>query len=98
MDPAPDPETRIQTLETSLRRTRRAAILLGLGVTVLAGAALVPQAADEVRTGRLVLTSDLGTPAVVIVAGPPGSLIIQTPSGEEVLRLGGPPGRRIIVR
>lgn len=57
--------------------------------------ATAPQVANQVNAGRLVLTDAAGAPAVVIVAGPESSVVIQTPTGEEVLRLGGPPGRHI---
>lgn len=57
--------------------------------------AAAPQVANQVNAGRLVLTDAAGAPAVVIVAGPESSVVIQTPTGEEVLRLGGPPGRHI---
>ena len=122
MTPTSALESRVRALESSLRRTRSAALGLGLLLTILAGAALVPQSTDattrmllsrpddqaapapqvpnqvanQVNAGRLVLTDAAGAPAVVIVAGPESSVVIQTPTGQEVLRLGGPPGRHIV--
>ncbi len=40
-----------------------------------------------VTTERLVLTN--GPDGVVLFAGPESSLVIETPAGEEVLRIGG---------
>jgi hypothetical protein len=123
MSAAPALEARIQALESSLRRTRRGALGLGLVLTLITGAALVPQTtettrmllatptqrvtapqalpdqaqvADQVSAGRLILTDAAGAPAVVILAGPDASVVIQTPAGDEVLRLGGHPARRIV--
>lgn len=99
-------EARVSALESSLRRSRRVALLLGAALALVTAAAMVPQATDqvtrqlisqptdEVTTRRLILT-DPSSPGVVLVPGPASSLIIQTPSGEEVLRLGGPAARRV---
>lgn len=90
-------ENRVRALETSLRRSRLLALMLGLTMFGVAGAALVPQAQEQVMTRRLVLTSGLtDSSAVVLIAGPQSSLVIQTPAGAEILRLGGPAARRIL--
>ncbi len=93
MDPTCTLESRVGALESSLRRTRRLALLLGVALGGITAAAMVPQASDQVTTQRLLLTGP-ASPGVVLIAGPESSLIIQTPSGEEVLRLGGPAGRQ----
>ncbi len=99
MDPTTQLEARVRLLETSLSRSRLLAFVLGLVVVLIAGAAQVPdaqEAQEVVTTERLVLTNGPDSAAaVVLVAGPESSLVIQTPAGEEVLRLGGPAGRRI---
>ncbi len=89
MDSMTQLEGRVRTLETSLRRSRLLAFMLGLAVVLITGAAQVPEAQDVVTTERLVLTSGPDSSSVVLVAGPESSLVIETPAGEEVLRLGG---------
>ena len=62
--------------------------MLGLAVVFVVGAAQVPEAQEAqevVSTERLVLTNGPDSAAVVLVAGPESSLVIQTPAGEEVL-------------
>mgnify|MGYP006342504249 CR=1 FL=1 len=93
MDPTHTLESRVEALESSLRRSRRLALLLGVALVGITATAMVPQAPDQVTTQRLVLTGP-GSPGVVLLAGPGSSLVIQTPTGEEVLRLGGPAGRQ----
>ena len=95
MDSITPLEARVRTLETSLRHARLLTLMLGLGIALIAGAAVVPQEQDELTTGRLVLTNAPDSSAVVLLAGPESSLVIQTPTGEEVLRIGGPAARRI---
>ena len=95
MDPMTRLEARVHTLETSLRRSRVLAFVLGLAVVLITGAAQVPEAQEEVTTDRLVLTNGPDSSSVVLVAGPESSLVIETPAGEEVLRLGGPAVRQI---
>ncbi len=107
-DYTPTLEARVRALETSLHHIRRLAMLLGLALVLVAGVAMVPQATDpatppllsqsaDVTTGRLILTNP-ASPGVVLLPGPESSLIIQTSSGEEILRIGGPAGRHVIVR
>jgi hypothetical protein len=67
--------------------------MLGLTVVLIAGAAQVPGARDEMTTNRLLLFD--GSDSIALIAGPESSLILETPSGVEVLQLGGPPLRRI---
>ncbi len=86
MDSMTQLEARVRTLETSLLRSRLLAFMLGLAVVLMTGAAQVPEAQEAVTTERLVLTN--GPDTVVLVAGPESSLVVQTPAGEEVLRLG----------
>ena len=93
MDPMTQLEARVCTLETSLRRSRLLAFVLGLAVVLITGAAQVREAQDVVTTERLVLTNGPDSSAVVLVAGLESSLVIQTPAGEEVMRLGGPSAR-----
>ncbi len=88
-------QLRVHDLERSLRGSRRFVALLGSVVTILVLSAMLPQERDELRGPRLVLTDTAGAPAVVLLAGPGSSLLIETPAGQEVLRLGGPPMRRI---
>ncbi len=88
-------EARVRSLETSQRHSRLLALVLGLAVVLITGAAMVPQAQEAVTTERLVLTGGPDSAAVVLVAGPESSLVIETPAGEEVMRLGGPAGRQI---
>ena len=89
MDSMTQLEARVRTLETSLRRSRLLAFVLGLAVVLFTGAAQVPEAQEVVTTERLVLTNGSDASSVVLVAGPESSLVIETPAGEEVLRLGG---------
>jgi hypothetical protein len=95
MDSTSSLEGRVVALETSLRRTRLLAVVLGLSVLMILVPAFVPQAQDVVTTRRLVLTDATDSAAVVLLAGPEASVIIQTPSGDEVLRLGGAAARRV---
>ena len=95
MDPMTQLEARVRTLETSQRRSRVLAFVLGLAVVLVTGAAMVPQAQEVVTTERLVLINGPDSSSVVLVAGPESSLVIETPSGEEVMRLGGPAAREI---
>ena len=88
-------EARVRTLETSLRRSRLLAFMLGLAVVLITGAAQVPEAQEVVTTERLVLINGPDSSSVVLVAGPESSLVIETLAGEEVLRLGGPAARQI---
>ena len=88
-------ESRVRHLEGSLRGSRRLVALLGSVLTILAVSAMLPQERKELEAARLVLTDADGAPAVVLLAGPGSSLLIETPSGQEVLRLGGPLMRRI---
>ncbi len=90
MNPMTRLEGRVHRLETSLRRSRLLAFILGLAVVLITGAAQVPDAQEEVTTERLVLTNGPDSSAVVLVAGLESSLVIQTLDGEEVMRLGGP--------
>ena len=55
----------------------------------LMGAAQVPEPQEAVTTNRLVLINGPDSSSVVLVAGPESSLVIETPAGEEVLRIGG---------
>ena len=95
MDPITQLEARVCTLETSLRRSRVLAFVLGLAVVLITGAAQVPAAQEVVTTERLVLINGPDSSSIVLVAGPESSLVIETPAGEEVLRLGGPAARQI---
>ena len=98
MDSMTQLEARVRTLETSLHRSRLLAFTLGLAVVFIVGAVQVPEAQEVqavVTTERLVLTNGPDSAPVVLVAGPESSLVIETPDGEEVLRLGGPAARRI---
>ena len=89
MDPMTQLEARVRTLETSVRRSRLLAFLLGLAVVLITGAAQVPEAQEVVTTERLVLTNGPDSSSVVLVAGPESSLVIETPAGREMLQLGG---------
>jgi len=95
MDSITQLDARVRTLETSLHRSRLLAFMLGLAVVFVVGAAQVPEAQEVVTTERLVLTNGPDASSVVLVAGPESSLVIETPDGEEVLRLGGPAARGI---
>ena len=110
MDSMTQLEARVRTLETSVRRSRLLAFLLGLAVVLITavlyfdldeggdpdapfGETGVAIGQEVVTTERLVLAD--GLDAVVLVPGPESSLVIETPAGEEVLRLGGSPVRQI---
>ncbi len=98
MDSMTQLEARVRTLESSVRRSRLVAFVLGLAVVLIVGAAQVPDAQEAqvvVTTERLVLTNGPDSSSVVLVAGPESSLVIETPAGEEVMRIGGSAGRRI---
>ena len=95
MDPTTQLEGRVRTLETSLRRSYLLAFVLGLAVVLITGAAQVAEVQEAVTTERLVLTNGPDSSAVVLVAGPESSLVIETPAGEEVMRIGGSALRRI---
>ncbi len=98
MDSMTQLEARVSTLETSLSRSRRLAFMLGLAVVLIVSAAQVPEAQEAqevVTTERLVLTNEPDSTAVVLLAGPESSLVIETPAGEEVMRIGGSDLRRI---
>ena len=92
MDSMTQLKARVRTLETSLHRSRLLAFMLGLAVVFVVGAAQVPeaqQAQEVVTTEQLVLTNGPDSSTVVLVAGPESSLVIETPAGVEVMRLGG---------
>ncbi len=95
MDSMTELEGRVRTLEASVRRSRLLAFVLGLAVVLIVGAAQVPEAQEVVTTERLVLTNGPDSSSVVLVAGPESSLVIETPAGREMLRLGGSGVRRI---
>ena len=83
-------------LERSLRRSRQLALTFVLGIALIVAAAMVPQAQEyAVTTERLILNNAPDSSAIVLLAGPESSLVIQTLTGEEVLRIGGPAVRRI---
>jgi hypothetical protein len=50
---------------------------------------------EQLATRRLALTNELNVELVVLQGGTDGSLLVLTPDGREVVRLGGPPARRI---
>ena len=98
MDSMTQLEARVRKLETSLRRSRLLTFMLGLAVVLIVGAAQVPEAQEAqevVTTERLVLTNGPDSSSVVLVAGPESSLVIETPAGREMLRLGGAALRQI---
>jgi hypothetical protein len=98
MDPMTQLEARVRTLETSLSRSRLLAFMLGLLVVLIVGAAQVPEAQEAqevVTTERLVLTNGPDSTSVVLVAGQESSLVIETPAGVEVMRIGGSAVREI---
>ena len=95
VDSLPPLESRVASLETSLRRSRLVASTLALALLLVVAAAFVPQAQEEVSTRRLVLTDAQDEPVVALTAGQQGSLVIESPTGEELFRLGGSPARRI---
>jgi hypothetical protein len=88
-------ESRIDRLEHTVRRSRTLSAILGSVVAILVLGAMLPQETDELKGTRLVLTDADGEPSVVLLAGPESSLLVETPEGREVLRLGGPAVRRI---
>jgi len=88
-------EARVASLETSLRRTRRVTITLALSLLLAVVSAFTPQAQEELSTQRLVLTDAQDAPVLALTAGPESSLVLRSPTGEELLRLGGSPARRI---
>ena len=95
MDPLVSVEARVGALEDALRRTRRTAVVLASAVAILVLSAMMPRERSSVEVEKLVLTDSVGEPSVVLTAGPESSLVIETPSGEEVLRIGGPSMRWI---
>jgi multidrug efflux pump subunit AcrB len=58
-------------------------------------ARLQEQAQEQLATQRLALTDAVGVELVALAAGSDGSLLVLTPDDREVVRLGGPPARRI---
>lgn len=87
-------EARVQILEATLRRARR--IALGLGTLAVLMALVAWRAQDRLETGTLVLTGLAGQPGVVLRAGPAeegASLVLETPEGTQVMRLGGQAAR-----
>lgn len=86
-----DLEARVERLEGTLRRSRRGVVALAAALALVVLGAW--RAEDKVETRTLVLTGASGFPAAVLRAGPPGdgaSLILETPTGRQVMRLGGP--------
>jgi hypothetical protein len=86
-----DLEARVDRLEGALRRSRRVAVALAAALALVVLVAW--RAEDKVETETLVLTGASGLPAAVLRAGPPGdgaSLILETPGGRQVMRLGAP--------
>ena len=53
------------------------------------------QAQERLATQRLALTNELNVELVVLQGASDGSLLVLTPDGVELLRLGGPMVRRI---
>lgn len=53
------------------------------------------QTQERVATQRLALTDGVGLEFVVLAGGADGSLLVLTPSGQELMRLGGSAARRI---
>ena len=100
MDAQTSLEARVDSLERSLRRSRRAVAALGLAVLIAVASAFAQatpteQAQEQVATQRLALTDEMGGALVVRRGGTDGSLVVATPDGREVVRLGGPAARRI---
>ena len=95
MSSIPSLDARVASLETALRRTRLLAFFLASAWLWLAAVGFARQAQEEVVTQRLVLTDAADSAVVVLVAGPESSLVVQTPEGAEVIRIGGPALRRI---
>lgn len=87
-------EQRFEILDASLSRTRRLALSLVILLMMFASAAFIRQE-DEIRTSKLVLMESEQVEGITLVAGPESSLILQTPAGEEIMRLGGDPLRII---
>jgi len=87
-------EQRVEILEASLSRTRRLALSLAILLILFASAAFIKQE-DEIRTSKLVLMETEQVEGIALVAGPESSLILQTPAGGEIMRLGGDPLRII---
>lgn len=90
--PLPSLEARIVTLERTLRRFRLLAAVLALALLTLATAAW-RAGTTEVQASSLVLTDPLGNPVLTLQAeesvhGP--GLVLVSPSGQVVMRLGGP--------
>ena len=94
MDTQPSLEMRVESLEASLNRTRRFALFLALCLVIFVSAAFGGEK-DELRTSKLILMETEFSPGVSLVAGPGQSLVIQTPDGSEILRLGGNPMRLV---
>jgi hypothetical protein len=94
VDHHPSLEKRVELLESSLRRTRRLALGLTVLLTVFISAAFVMDD-DEVRTRKLVLMESEYLQGVTLVAGPHSSLVIQAPTGTEIMRLGGDAARPV---
>ena len=94
MDTQPSIEMRIESLETSLNRTRRFSLFLALLLVLFVTSAFGGRK-DELRTSKLILMETEFSPGVILVAGPHSSLVIQTPGGSEILRLGGDPVRLV---
>ena len=94
-DSLPLLEARVASLETSLRRSRLVARSLSLMFILAVATAFTVQTPEELSTRRLVLTDAQDAPVVALVAGPQGGLVIESPTGEELFRLGGSPARRI---
>jgi hypothetical protein len=89
--PPTDLEARVERLEGALRRSRQLAVVLAASLALVALGAW--RAEDKVQTQTLVLTGASGLPAAVLRAGPPwdgASLILETPGGRQVMRLGAP--------
>jgi hypothetical protein len=83
-------ESRVLRLEGSLRRARLA--LAGLFAVLVLLALVAWRKDDDVRTQRLVLTGDQDSALVVLRAAPSGGgpgLVLETPSGREIMTLGG---------
>lgn len=79
---------RLTRLEVSLRRTRLALIATLCGLLVIAAAGWRPE--NTVEAEKLLLTDANGSPVLVLrgIMEATPALILETPSGAEVLRLG----------
>lgn len=95
-------EARIRSLETSRNRTRLAAWVFGLMSVLVSATAMAPQTTplpqtaqtvDSLTTERITLTGAADGSALVLVAGPRSSLVVQTDDGRETARLGGQPAQ-----